>query len=143
MKKENKYLQGKRKLIGLNSQEMEKFKRKFGKDHGFFQDKYLNPKRTKWKEYAEGTDQIISSKAHQEEQETKSRWMETKTTSRKIKKMSLRETCRFMETVQFICVTFFFFASDTIDHRGDTCYLTCTNLVDSSGAYVLCCAAYL
>ena len=57
---------------------MEKFKSKFGKDYGFFQDKYLDPERTKRKEYAEGIDQIISSKAHQEEQETKSRWMETK-----------------------------------------------------------------
>lgn len=108
VKKENRYLQSKRKLIGLNSQEMEKFKRKFGKDYGFFQDKYLNHERVKRKEHAEGIDQIISSKAHQEEQETKSMWMETKRVSRTIKKMSLRETCRFMETVQFIWVTSFF-----------------------------------
>lgn len=55
---------------------MEYFKGKFGKDYGFYQDKYLKPERTKKKVYTERIDQTISSNAHQKEQEMENRWME-------------------------------------------------------------------
>lgn len=60
--------------------------------------------REKRKTQAEENDQIILSKTHQGEQEMKNKWVATK--SRKMKEMSLREACRFMDTVQFIWVTF-------------------------------------
>lgn len=75
VKQENGYLECERKL---NSQELEKFKRKLRKVSNIFHQNSLNPKRKKRKTQAEENDQIILSKTHQEEQEMKSKWVTTK-----------------------------------------------------------------
>lgn len=130
------------KLIGLNSQEMEEFKRKFQKDYGFFQDNYLNCERRR-KEYAEGIDQIISSKAHQEEQKTKQ--VEENNESKQKNKDELKRNMQIYEdsSVYLGHCLFFFLPQTQLITEVTQCYLMSTNLVDTSGTYVLPCTAYL